>query len=112
VLSQVRERDPWEVVDAIEHGLSLLPKDERKPDIDIESIKRLKLADVRRVLEDSKTRRLELLEIAHHRFGASRGSLSRLSRSALVNELTALLRNEESHDAIARLASSDPSQKQ
>ena len=63
--------------------------------------------DVRSKLADPDTDRRTLMMIAQHRFGASGGTLSRLSRDALREEVAALLRNEDSHDTIARLAS-DP----
>ncbi len=60
------------------------------------------------LLEDARTTRSELLAIASSKFGATIGTLKRLGRDALVERLRGMVRNERSHDAIERLASSEP----
>jgi len=76
--------------------------------LDVDKLRSLDQAEVRRIIGDQNTSKKLLLALARHRFGASTGSLNRFNRTDLVEHLISLLRDEKSHDAIARLASTDP----
>lgn len=63
------------------------------------------LDEVEKSLSDETTSKETLLKILQERFGASRGTLARLSKPRLAERLAELVMNERGHQTISRVAS-------
>lgn len=67
----------------------------------------LSLGEVEQFISDPTVTKQQLLTLVKIRFRASTGTLSRLSRSALIERIETFIMNEQGHVTLARLASEE-----
>lgn len=74
---------------------------------DVKLLSGISLTEAEKIIADQTTPKDELLRLVRERFGGSTGVLSRLNRHDLVDRIETFIRNERSHETLARLASGE-----
>lgn len=98
------EKDFLKALDELAHGTPA-PQDSSKEEL--RGLGELSLEQVVEWASDASKTKADLLALIRERFGASTGSLARLPKSAIVEQLNTLIMNERGHASISRVASQD-----